>query len=177
MKMILKLFSFVVLFFTIVILFLPKEQLFYKLINTASQNKVYLSDYTFKENLVSSNIKNINTIYDGINIANIKNIDAKVLLVYNNINITGINLDESLNSFVPSKIKSINIRYSVINPLNVFVDVYSKLYSIKIDFDLIDMKINAVFKTSKFFRKKYKKLLRELKYDKDIKDYTYEYKL
>jgi len=177
MKIILKTILFSLLFMVVFILFLPKEQLFIKAVNEAYKQKVYLQNYTFSEDLISSNIKNTNIIYDGINIVNIKNTDIKVWLFYNDINIKNISLDESLNSFVPSKIDNVNINYSVLNPLFVNANVKSKLFSVKINFDILNMKLNAVFKSSKFFRNKYSKLLKELKYDKKIKDYTYEYKL
>ena len=165
------------LFIIIFISFLPKEQLFYKAVNIAYENKIYLKNYKFKESLLLSNIKNTDIIYDGINIVNIKNIDAKLLFFYNNIDIKNISIDDSLNSFIPSNIQSINIQNNIMNPLFIKATIKSKLYSVKINLDMVNMKINAVFKTSKFFRQKYPKLLKELKYNKDIKDYTYEYKL
>jgi len=177
MRLILKFFSFVIIFTFVFIIFLPKEQLFNKVVNIAYENKVYLKDYTFNEDLIRSDIKDMNIIYDGINIVNIKNISIQALLIQNNINISNIEIDASLNSFVPSEIQNININYTIFNPLILKANINSKLYSVKIDFDILSMQINAVFKTSKFFRTKYKKLIKELKYDKNIKDYTYEYKL
>ena len=177
MKNLSKYFLYLVLFLSVFILFLPKEQLFNYAVNKLYNEKIYLKDYTYKESLTSSNIKNINIIYDSINIANINNINGELFLVYNNVDIRDIKLDESLNSFVPSKIRYININYNILKPLYIYSKVDSKQYSIKIKFDILNLKIKAIFKTSKFFRKKYQKLLRELKYDKDIKDYTYEYKL
>ena len=177
MKNLSKYFLYLVLFLSVFILFLPKEQLFNYAVNKLYNEKIYLKDYTYKESLISTNIKNTNIIYDSINIVNINNIKSELFLVYNNVDIRNINLDDSLNSFVPSKIRYININYNILKPLYIYSKVDAKQYSIKIKFDILNLKIKAIFKTSQFFRKKYPKLLRELKYNKDIKDYIYEYKL
>jgi len=177
MRTSLKILSYIVLFFIAFILFFPNEQLFIYGINKLHEQKIYISDYTYEETLTSSNIKNINIIYDGINIANINNINSKIFLAYNNIDIKDISLDDSLNSFIPSKIRYVNINYNILKPLYIYSFIDAKQYSVKIKFDILNLKLKAIFKTSKFFRNKYPKLLKELKYDKTIKDYTYEYKL
>ena len=177
MRLLSKVISLFLLFLIVLVLFLPKEQLFIKFVNQLYKEHIYLKDYKYSDELFTSNISNMTINYDGINIAKISNSRFDMFLVYNNIDINNISLDESLNAFVPSNIKNININYSILDPLYVNASVLSKLYSIKIQFDIVNLKLNAKFKTSKFFRKKYKKLLRELNYDKTIKDYTYEHKL
>jgi hypothetical protein len=177
MKSLLKYFFIIILFFTVLIVFFPKEQLFNYAVNKLYNQKIYLTNYKYQDNLTNINIQNTNIIFESINMAHIDNIDAKLFVVYNNIDINNISIDESLNSFVPSTIKNININYNILKPLFIYSNVNSKIYSVKITFDILNMKLKAIFKTSKFFRKKYPKLLRELKYDKNIKDYTYEYKL
>jgi hypothetical protein len=177
MRTVFKYFSYIILFNIIFVLFFPKEQLFYKIVNTAYENKIYAKDYKLIDDLTQITINDCDIIYDGIKIVQIKKINAKLFFIYNNINIKNIEIDKSFNTFIPSTIYSINLKYNIFNPLSVKGIIKSKLYSIKIDFDILNMKINAIFKTSKFFRLKYKKIIKELKYDKNIKDYTYEYKL
>jgi len=166
-----------IVFFAFLIIFSPKEKLFNFALLNLQKEKITLNSYTFKDKLFTFNIKNSNLIYDSIETAKINNINFSTYILYNSLDIKNININDSFSQFVPSKIKNLKIVYSILNPLYVDINLHSKEFKVDGYFDILKQKVFLKFNMSKIFKKKYSKLLRELKYNIKTKDYTYEYKL
>ena len=174
---ILKYISYIVLFFTLILVFLPKEKLVNKVLIELKNNKISVSKYEFTDKLFMFDISDIDIYYDGIQASNIQQVYIKPYLLVNDIIIKNIKLDDSLATFVPSSIELIKIKYSILDPLNIKINAYSKLYKIDGKFDILNKNLKLNINLSKRFKNKYPKILRKLKYDKTTKDYTYEYQL
>jgi len=175
-KLLKYLFIFVV-FLEALIIFAPKQRLFNALLHELDINKVNLNSYVFSEDLFFINLKNTNLLYDDIDIAKVNQTNIESYVFYNEIKVNKIKIDESLNSILPSKIDEINIVYSILNPLYVDINVYSPLYKAKGYVDILNKKLIMSINLSKQFKSKYPKIMRQLKFDKDTKEYIYEYSL
>lgn len=177
MKKLIKIIVLIVLFFAFLIIFYPKEKFFNYALFNIQKEKIVLNNYKFKEQLFGFNLINTDILYDNINMANIKQSKINTYILFNKVTLKNIKLDDSLNQFLPSNINSAQVSYNVLNPLFIDINIYAKEFKIKGYFDIINQKIFLKFKMSKIIKRKYKKLINELKYDKQTKDYTYEYKL
>ena len=54
--------------------------------------------------------------------ANTADLQLNIFFFYNSLNIENIKMDESLQSMAPKVIDELNVKYSVLNPLNVTLD-------------------------------------------------------
>jgi len=177
---ILKLLKYLLLIFIFVesiVLFMPKERLFNALLFELDSNKINLKSYSFSDDLFSIDLNNINILYDNIDIANTSNIKAISYIFHNEINVNDIKIDNSLNSILPSKVDNVNIVYSILNPLFIDIRIYSSLYKATGYIDVLKKKLIMNINLSKQFKSKYPKIMRQLKYDKNTKEYIYEYSL
>jgi len=177
MKKLFKVLVLFILFFSFLIIFLPKEKVFFYALNALSKKNILFKSYIFEDKPYSFYLKDSNIYYKNIQALKIQDFSLNTYIVYNKLIINGIKVDDSLKQFVPSNIKNVNIKYSVLNPLFIDIDIYSKEFKVKGYIDILQEKLVLNLNVSKMFKKQYPKLLRQIKYDNKTKEYKYEYKL
>lgn len=173
----LKMISLIVLFFTLLLVFAPKQKIFNQLLYTLQDNKILLSQHNFNDELFSFNITNIMVLYKDIETISINKIKIKPYLLFNEIQITKIQIDDSLKQFLPASVDLVTIQHTIFDPLNLKIKMYSKLFKINGIYDILNKKIILNVNISKRFKTLYPKIIKKLKYDKTKKEYTYEYQL
>ncbi|WP_320033509.1 hypothetical protein [Halarcobacter sp.] len=174
MKFILKSIVYILFFIFTLIIFLPKEQFYYLLENKISKMNVIVSDEIIDEKLFGLNIKDANLYYDGINFSLVDNIDITTLLVYNNIDVKNIRVAKSFNKFLPSKIDSLNLNYSLINLNKISILSKGDFGEFEGEVLIFDGKIVGELKPSNIMMTKYRNLLNRFK--KVDGKYIYELK-
>jgi hypothetical protein len=173
----LKIVSLTVLFFSCLIIFTPKEKIFNKALNEIYKYDLSFKSYDFYDKAFGAKIDNSNIYYKNIQAITIDKLNIQTMIVSNKIDMQNIKVDDSLKQFIPSTIKHISISYTILNPLFVDIDIYSKQFKIKGYVDIVNSKVVLNITLSKLFKRDYKKIVRQLEYNTKTKDYSYEYQL
>ena len=150
MKIILKYISVFILFIYMLLIFLPKENLYYFALEKLAEDKIELTNTKVQDKYISLILENTNIKYEKIKVGSIENIEIKSLLFQTNIIIDNLKVQKSLKKFMPYDMKSIKIIHSILNPL------------------VIDIKLSKQFKINN------KDIMKYLTKTED--GYRYEYK-
>ncbi len=110
------------LFLVLMWILAPKQELYYLLEKKLKENDIVLSNETVTDTWVGLNIKNADVYVKGIKMANIADLQLNIFFFYNSLNVENINIDESLRAMAPKAIDELNVKYSLLNPLNVTID-------------------------------------------------------
>ena len=175
--MIKKLFNFIlytIFFFAMLLLFLPKENLYYKAETLLEPMKVIISNEKVEDNGFSLSLKGAE-IYamDGIKVADVKSFSLLPLLAFNKVSVEGIELTSVASKFVPTHIDSVNIVYSVIDPLHIKAKAVGDFGEADATIDLKERLLHAELTPSKLMKTRFKSTMRMLKKSK-TGAYTYE---
>jgi len=157
------------------IIFLPKENLYYLILNNLKTLKVDVAQSKINDNFLALDILGTQIIYENINIAQIDKLSISTYILNSSIILNNIKVDNSLNKFLPNKLDTIAIRYSLFDPLKVKIKSIFKQGDCVGYIDLPKQTIKLDIHLSKFFVKKYKNITKMLKKDGDVYKYEYKY--
>ena len=124
-------------FFIGLIVFMPKENLFFTLQKTLQKENIYINT-NFHSNITNLYLENSKLFINGINIASIKQTNILPLILFNQIKLNNIKID-----FNNLKIDNLSITYSIINPLDVEIKGESSFATIKGNIDLKNQTIKV----------------------------------
>lgn len=163
-----------------ILLFLPKENLYYFALQKLSNEKVTLNHTLLKENIDSLMLTELSLKYDNIPTASIDKLKIESNLLNTSLSIRNIIIDSSMKKFVPNSIRDITIKHTLLNPLNITIESSFKDGVCNGNIDLLKRTVLLNLEVSKNFNSKYKMISKYLKPSKDStnkqKRYTYEYK-
>jgi len=168
-----KLLAYVMFFILALIYFMPKESVYYYLEKELQKQKIILSDEEIIDNGFSLQLNNTKLSYDSIESANVENINIKIFLVYNSLSVSNVRLLDVASSFVPLHVDTINIKYTIFNPLNIVAESNGEFGQASAEVNILDRNISMVLKPSLLMLKKYRATLRNLKKNK-AGEYKYE---
>jgi len=168
-----KLLAYVMFFILALIYFMPKESVYYYLEKELQKQKIILSDEEIIDNGFSLQLNNTKLSYDSIESANVENINIKIFLVYNSLSVSNVRLLDVASSFVPLHVDTINIKYTIFNPLNIVAESNGEFGQASAEVNILDRNISMVLKPSPLMLKKYRATLRNLKKNK-AGEYKYE---
>ena len=168
-----KLLAYVMFFILALIYFMPKESVYYYLEKELQKQKIILSDEEIIDNGFSLQLNNTKLSYDSIESANVENINIKIFLVYNSLSVSNVRLLDVASSFVPLHVDTINIKYTIFNPLNIVAESNGEFGQASAEVNILDRNISMVLKPSPMMLKKYRATLRNLKKNK-AGEYKYE---
>ncbi len=152
--------------------FVPKTSIYYLLEKNLKKFDVVISDEQLKESLLSLNITNAHISTKGIDSAIISKSDITLLLFYNKLSFRDIKLSSIVETYLPSKIASLEIDYSLLHPLTLEINAEGDFGEARGSLHLLDRDVSLILKPSKKMFTSYKKSLRFFKKDKDG-EYTY----
>jgi len=171
-KKITKLFIYFIFFILALIVFMPKSSLYFFGEKNLKQFSVIVSDEKIKEGLFSLSLSDITIYAKGVDSAKVKKVDATLMLIYNSIDITDIEISSVAAPYLPTKIKNVDISYTIFNPLVVNAVSNGEFGEAKAKFDIIKRELKVYLKPSKKMLRKYTRSLRYFK--KDTKgEYVY----
>jgi hypothetical protein len=176
MKIFFKVMLILVIFIYSLIYFLPKENIYYFALEKLENNKVSINTQNIKDDKFSLKLNNLIIFYNNIQALKISSMNFNIFLFNNNIQVSNIELDDMLKQFLPSKIKTLEINYSIFNPLFVTINadlIQAKAYG---NVDISRKTIILNIKPSKKFLRMYSKLLKNMKKQTNG-EYRIEYKL
>jgi len=162
-----KFFVYMSFFLFVLVAFSPKSSVYYFAEQELKKFGVVISDEKLDERLSSLNIQNLDISAKEIETALIQEADITLLLVYNSVNLTNIKLSSLVESYLPSKIDSLNITYTLFNPLYITADGVGEFGEVSAEVSIVDRNASVVLKPSKKMFTEYQKSLRMFKKSED----------
>ncbi|QSZ40704.1 hypothetical protein GJV85_00740 [Sulfurimonas aquatica] len=166
-KKIAKFFAYMIFFIMALIVFTPKSNAYFFLEKNLKQFEVIVSQERVEDKLFSLNIKDMHVSVKGIDSALIKEADITLLLAYNSIAFSDIKLSSLVDSFAPSKIDSVKITHTVLNPLYIICEGVGEFGEATATLSILDRSVDVVLTPSKMMLSKYQKSLRQFKKDEN----------
>ena len=136
MQVVKKIFAGVFVFWFALLLFMPKEELYFALEKELKNYGVVINEERIESGLLSLNLINAHVYVKGIEVAKIEKVNIFSLLFTSNINIKSLILDDSLKSFAPQHIDVANISYTVFSPMHVSIEAKGSFGALEGDVDL-----------------------------------------
>lgn len=173
-KSIVKYLMYGVFFIISLMLFFPKENLYFFVEKKLLEKKIVISDEQVESKLFSFIVSNADVYYEGIKFSKVKTVDIDTYLFVNSINIKKIKISDGFKSFVPQNIDNIKLKYSVLNPMIIEIISTGEFGSLSGNINVLDRTIIVYLKASNKMKNKYKNILKQMKPEEG--EYTYEYK-
>lgn len=165
---------FVFLFFIIsMMIFLPQKNIFYIAEKFLAKNQTYISNEIIEQKLFGVDIKNMEIIFEDINIGNIQNIQMNFLGFHNKIVINKMVVKAGNFTFIPKNIDIVEATHSILSPLKILLYSQNDLGIINGFISLNDQKIFLELRPSKDAKVKYANVLKVFTAQKEGL-YTYE---
>ena len=121
MQMVKKIAIALLLIWFVLILFMPKEEIYFSLEKELVKNDIELNEESRSEGIFSLSLKNVTVYVKGIPLITIEEIDFFTLFFYTSIQFETLMIDESLKTMTPTEIKDLLISQSILAPLNLSV--------------------------------------------------------
>ena len=166
-------FSYFIFFVLSLMYFNPKISVYYFLENELKKHNIVVSDEVLEDHGFSLEVQNANIFVESIKSANVENIDVKMLVLYNSIDVKNISLSKVATSFMPLNIKKLSVSYMVFNPLNIKMYAVGKFGELNGVFNLLDFTFHADLKPSQLMLSKYQNSMRSFKKNKNG-EYVYD---
>ena len=105
----------------VLILFMPKEEIYFSLEKELVKNDIELNEESRSEGIFSLSLKNVTVYVKGIPLVTVEKIDFFTLLFYTSIHFETLMVDESLKTMTPTEIEDLIISQSILSPLSLSV--------------------------------------------------------
>jgi len=165
-KRVLKFIAYLLFFLLALIVFLPKESLYYLAENQIKQFDIIVSNESVKEQVLSLKIENLELSLKGIESATMESMDIELLLLYNVIEIKNISLSSVVDDYLPSRIERAKLFYTPFNPFILKATGEGEFGSFHASFNIVERNVTLILLPTKMMQKKYKKLLKQFKKSK-----------
>lgn len=169
---ILKKIGWVFLFVYLVIIFLPKANLFYFAEKELSKQRIVLNDEKLSDFLGFFKVDGAKVYYDGLHVGDIDDINFIFTIFYNHISLNEANFNDNLRQFIPKEIKNLTVRGTILFPVRLFISGDGDFGEISGHVDLYNKKVKLKLYPQKDFVKRYPAIAQQFKKIKD--EYIYE---
>lgn len=170
-----KIFMWSILFFILLIIGLPKQNIYYFIEHKLIDENIQLVNERIDDNLFSLSLGSIDILYNQINVAQVEKISISPYLFLNTIEVKAIEINEIFANAMPSKIENIKIVYSLFNPLSVELYASGNFGIIEGDIGIFTGLLIAKIQISDSFKNKFSILSQNKNIIKTEKGYVYEY--
>ena len=153
-------------------LFVPKERFYFLLEKNLKKFDVIISNEELISRVDALEISNLEVTTKGIDSAIIKEAEVKLLFFYNSLVLEGIELSSLVEAYIPSKMQSVALRYSLLHPLEIEMQGIGEFGDFYGTFHLQTRDLELRVHPSKKMIRSYKKTMRLLKKSENG-EYTY----
>jgi len=167
MVKILKFFAYSLFFLMMLLYFMPKQNLLFLLQEKLQPYALTITQEQLDEKALSLELHNVDLSYEGVAVANIKDIVLQPLIASNSITATAITLAPFLRSYLPPDIASVRLSHQLLDPLHLSIEVKGDFGEAEGSYDLSSKRIVLILHPSKTFLRRYRKSLRYLKKNKE----------
>lgn len=158
-----KFFAYFSFFMVILYTMFPKANLFYKAEDVLGTYKINIMNESLHERVFSLNAEHFNVAFEGVQTAYVSQAEFMLLGVYNSINIQDIELSGIVKNFLPQKIASVYISYSILHPFTIRAYTKGDFGEAELSYLLNTKQITIKLHPSQLMLQKYSSSLREFK--------------
>ncbi len=116
MQMVKKIFIALFIIWFGLLVFMPKQEMFYKLEKELEKQEIKINEKSLEEGLFSLKVKEASVYVKGIPLATIEEITLFTLLFYTKVELHSLLLDDSLKGMVPQHMDRAILSHSIISP-------------------------------------------------------------
>jgi hypothetical protein len=160
-------FAYTLFFILALIAFTPKESFYFLLEKNLQKFDVVISNESLEDRLFTLEIRDLALTAQGIDTAEVGEADIMLLLFYNSVTMQNIQVSSLIDAYAPAKIDSLELNYTIFNPLVVTARADGEFGEAKVVFDILHSKLRAVVEPSKMMLSRYKKTMRMMKKDEN----------
>ncbi len=173
MKKLLKLLIYFHVMIALIVLLLPKHNLYYAFEELLQKEKVYLSNETIIDRGLSLDIQNPEFVFDKLNLAKAENVKVFSWGFINGVRFENIYINEGFSDFLPLEIDQIQIIHFLHNPMVLDIKGESSEGFFFGNIDFIQRKLFLHIRLETVAQKKYPSILSYLNSEEG--GYYYEY--
>jgi hypothetical protein len=122
MQMVKKIIGSFFLLLIFLVIFAPKQQIYYLLEKELAKNDIVISNEKFNDKLFGFSITNADIYIKGIKMIQIKSVDLNIFFLYNQLTINSIHTDKGIQNIVPKSIDKLRAVFSIIKPYKIAID-------------------------------------------------------
>jgi len=160
-----KFFMYVLFFIFALIIFAPKASLYFLLEENLKKFDIVVSDESLEDKFFSLELTNLNVTVKGVESAHVEEADVTIFLLFNNIELQNIELSSLVDSFMPAKIDTIKLSYTLFNPLVVKGEGNGEFGKTTMNLNLLSRELKLLLKPSKKMLHSYQNSLKMFKKD------------
>lgn len=174
MKRLIKALAYLVVMLILLVLFLPKVNLYYAAEELMQKQNIYISDEEVYDTGTALELVDSKVFFDKLELMKVDTINISSWLIYSSVKLENIEINEGFSDFLPSDISSIEVKHFFYNPTHINLSGESQDSFFYGDVDLMEKKVLIHLRVGVQSEKRYKTLLRKL--NKEEGGYYYEYK-
>ena len=174
MKRLMRFLAYVVIMFALVLLFLPKVNLFYATEGLLKEKNVYISDEDIYDSGFSLELTDAKFFFDKLELMKVEKTKISPWIFYNALKLDFIEINEGFSDFLPQDISSVKAEHFFYNPMHILLTGENADSSFNGDVDILKRVVGIHLKLGAKSEKRYKTLLKKL--TKEEGGYYYEYK-
>lgn len=174
MMRLIKFLAYFLVLLALIIVFLPKINLFYAAEIMMKENKLFVSDEEVLDKGYALELRNAKLSYESLSLAEIDSITLSPWILYNALSLNNIHVNEGFSDFLPQEIQEIKIEHIIYDPTNITLRGDSEDSYIYGNIDLLEKVLVLHLRLGAKSEKKYKAMLGKL--SKEEGGYVYEYK-
>lgn len=104
------------------VLFSPKEEIYYLLEKELEKEDIIISNEKFTDTLFGLTILDADIFVKGINMAKVKSLELNIFFLYNQLSIESIETNKGIHDFAPKSIDNLTASFSILKPYKIAVD-------------------------------------------------------
>ena len=158
-----KFFAYLFFFLGALLYFMPKESLYFLGEKELQKYHVVIAHESVKDRGFSLALRHLDIYVESIKSATVERVDIALFGLYNEVEVDNIHLSSAVASMLPTKIEYVDIKYSVINPLNVTFTALGAFGTVQGVANIKERKIIARLKPSSLMLRNYRSTLRNFK--------------
>ena len=162
-----KFFAYTLFFISMLVVFIPKASIYYLLETSLKKFDILISNERLTDNIISLNISHLDISAKAVDVAFVKSVDVTLLGAYMAVDVEGVKLSSLVESYLPSKIDSVHISYSLVDPLHLNAEAEGAFGTANATLSLLDKNASVVLLPSKKMLQKHRSSLRFFKRNKD----------
>ncbi|MFA6192124.1 MAG: hypothetical protein WC665_07200 [Sulfurimonas sp.] len=162
-KRVTKFFSYFVFLILALMYFAPKVSLYYFLESQLAPKGIIISAEDAADRGFTLDINHANISFKSIESANIEEINVKIFALYNSVDFKNITLSSVVKSFIPQHVETANMRYTILDPLNLKADLKGEFGEAVAEFNIMKRALHLELTPSPLMLKEYKTTLQNMK--------------
>ena len=131
MQMVKKIIGGFFLLLIFLVIFSPKERIYYLLEKELAKNDIVISHEKFSDNLLGFTISDADIYVKDIKMAHIKSLDLYIFFFYNKLTIDSVHTDKGIQNIVPKSIDNLTAIFSIIKPYKIAINGVGSFGEIK----------------------------------------------